>query len=53
MTEKNRELSLEEIHEIIINEAEEALKDPYVFKNTIKNVAVIGAGPAGVSHIYK
>lgn len=30
-------------------EAEEALKDPYVFEKPIQNVAVIGAGPSGVS----
>lgn len=49
MTKETRELSLEEIREIVINEADEALKDPYVFKKPIENVAIIGAGPAGVS----
>lgn len=41
---------MEELIKECEHEAEEALKDPYVFEKPIKNVAVIGAGPSGVSN---
>jgi NADPH-dependent glutamate synthase beta subunit-like oxidoreductase len=43
--------SEEEILEHYANEAELFFKTPYVFKKPIKKVAVIGAGPAGVSRL--
>lgn len=45
--------TLEETIKMSIEEAEEALKHPYVFKKPIKNVAVIGAGPSGVSYFME
>jgi NADH dehydrogenase FAD-containing subunit len=42
---------IEQVIEESVKEAEEALENPYVFEKPIKNVAVIGAGPSGVSII--
>lgn len=44
------QISFEDLVNKSLEEANEALKDPYVFKSDIKKVAVIGAGPSGVSH---
>lgn len=49
MTTDTKGKSLQDLSEIALKEAEEALKHPYVFKKPLKNVVVIGAGPAGVS----
>lgn len=45
------EKSLEEVISFVLEESERALKQPYKFKNTIKNIAVIGSGPSGVSKL--
>lgn len=42
--------TLEEVINYSLEEAEEALNNPYQFKHPIKNVAVIGAGPSGVKY---
>lgn len=44
-----KQITFEEIVQKSLEEANEALKDPYVFKKRIGKVAVIGAGPSGVS----
>ncbi|KAI8342130.1 hypothetical protein BC941DRAFT_346314 [Chlamydoabsidia padenii] len=41
--------SLDQVIEETIAEALEALEDPYHFRHPIKRVAVVGAGPAGVT----
>lgn len=46
---KPKEITFEDIVNKSLEEANEALKDPYVFKSDIQKVAVIGAGPSGVS----
>lgn len=38
-----------QVIEETISEAGEALIDPFDFKHSIKSVAVVGAGPSGVS----
>lgn len=43
------EKTLEEVISLVLEEADRALKNPYKFKKPIKNVAIIGAGPSGVS----
>lgn len=45
-------LSFEKLVDLIHYHAQEALDHPFVFKKPIKNVAVIGAGPHGVSSCY-
>lgn len=50
---KHEKKTLEETVQLSLAEAEEALKHPFVFKKPIKNVAVIGAGPSGVSDFLK
>ncbi|GAN00763.1 FAD dependent oxidoreductase [Mucor ambiguus] len=42
------QISFEDIVNKSLKEANEALKDPYVFKSDIQKVAVIGAGPSGL-----
>jgi hypothetical protein len=49
-TNKIKQKSLEEIHNRALEEAEAAIKHPYVFRKPIKSVAVIGAGSSGVSY---
>lgn len=44
-----KQITFEEIVQKSMEEANEALKDPYIFKTHIRKVAVIGAGPSGVS----
>ncbi|KAI8358530.1 hypothetical protein BD560DRAFT_405692 [Blakeslea trispora] len=41
-------LSVEEIQRAALEEAKQALQNPYEFKKSIKKVAVIGAGPSGL-----
>jgi len=43
------QISFQDIVDKSLEEANEALKDPFVFKSDIQKVAVIGAGPSGVS----
>lgn len=43
------EKTLEEVISLVLEEADRALQNPYEFKKPIKNVAIIGAGPSGVS----
>lgn len=45
------EKTLEEVISLVLEEADRALENPYKFKKPIKNVAIIGAGPSGVSYI--
>ncbi|KAG1077247.1 hypothetical protein G6F42_024976 [Rhizopus arrhizus] len=45
---KPKEITFEDIVNKSLEEANEALKDPYVFKSDIQKVAVIGAGPSGL-----
>ncbi|KAL7334145.1 hypothetical protein PS15p_202955 [Mucor circinelloides] len=45
---KPKEITFEDIVNRSLEEANEALKDPYVFKSDIQKVAVIGAGPSGL-----
>lgn len=47
------QISFQDIVDKSLEEANEALKDPYVFKSDIQKVAVIGAGPSGVSIMHK
>jgi NADH dehydrogenase FAD-containing subunit len=47
---ENKQMPLEDTIKMSLDEAEEALKHPFAFKKPIKNVAVIGAGPSGVSN---
>ncbi|KAI8644725.1 hypothetical protein BD408DRAFT_412797 [Parasitella parasitica] len=42
------QISFEDIVKRSLEEANEALKDPYIFKTRIKKVAVIGAGHSGL-----
>lgn len=44
-------MTKEQVIEKTHQESLDALKDPYVFPKPIKQVAVIGAGPAGVSSV--
>lgn len=39
----------EQVIEETLTESKEAMDDPYVFPRQIRRVAVIGAGPSGVS----
>ncbi|KAI8968965.1 hypothetical protein BDF20DRAFT_827345 [Mycotypha africana] len=48
MVSENNCLSFDNFVKTLVEEAEQALKDPYVFKNQIENIAVIGAGPCGL-----
>ncbi|KAL9544528.1 hypothetical protein MBANPS3_007573 [Mucor bainieri] len=43
------QISFEDLVNKSLEEANEALKDPYVFKSDIQKVAVIGAGPSGLA----
>ncbi|KAI8995016.1 hypothetical protein BDB01DRAFT_775022 [Pilobolus umbonatus] len=43
------EKEIEKVNNLFLEEAEEALRNPFVFKKSIKNVAVIGAGVSGLS----
>lgn len=46
---ETKDYSYKKITEIIQQEAQIALEHPYTFKNPVRNVAVIGAGPYGVT----
>ncbi|KAG1447216.1 hypothetical protein G6F56_009329 [Rhizopus delemar] len=45
---ETKDYSYKKITEIIQQEAQIALEHPYTFKNPVRNVAVIGAGPYGL-----
>lgn len=42
--------TMNQVIEESISEALQAFEDPYVFEKPIKRVAVIGAGPSGLSN---
>lgn len=41
--------SIEQVIAETLTESKEAVDEPYIFAQSIRKVAVIGAGPAGVS----
>ncbi|KAI8990186.1 hypothetical protein BDB01DRAFT_780346 [Pilobolus umbonatus] len=42
-------VSIDDIRESFLHEAQDALSNPYMFDKAIKTVAVIGAGPSGLA----
>lgn len=48
----DRTATPEEVIKETLAESADAFENPYVFKNPIKRVAVIGAGPSGVRSLY-